>query len=187
MREANMHWRYEDCGLLAPWYTLTCLEWLKTLDTSNWNVFESGAGYSTIWWRANCKNLLTVESDLYWAKAIGGDFKTEGFGLWCRALPDEFAHFLKHWNTIHLMGHPENGHYEDFNCIVIDGIEREKSISYSIPYLKSSGYLIIDNWGQEDFPPDACERTLELLKDWNYKLFPQPTHSNWTTAVFCKP
>lgn len=166
IQEANLHWRYVDGNLIMPWYTLPCLQWLKTLNVSQWNVFEYGCGYSTIWWRLNCKEVISVDSDESWAKSM-------------------VVLFLDYKNSY--VESPSFGFDSPYNCIVVDGLYREDCVKYSIDFLKQNGYLIIDNWGQEDFPPDACERTLELLKDWPYQIFKQPNHSNWTTAVFSKP
>lgn len=167
IRECNLHWRYEDTesGLVMPWLTLPTLEWLKSMDISRWRIFEYGCGYSTVWFRLNCYQLVSVDTNQNWAKAVGAEF-----------VPDNNAYVRSCViNAIPI------------DCIIVDGDWREECLFFAVNELKQNGFLIIDNWMSEDFPPDACERTLELLKYWPYKLFKQPNHSNWVTAVFRKP
>jgi len=165
--ECNRHWQYTDTesGLIMPWYTLPCLHWLKTMDISRWSIFEYGSGYSTIWFRLNCDKLISVDSDERWAKAMSSYY-----------VPQTMPYIESPLASKRI-----------YDCLVIDGVHREACVQVSKETIKSNGYLIIDNWGQEDFPPDACERTLELLKDWPYQIFAQPNHSTWKTAVFVKP
>lgn len=168
--EANLHWAYLDTEtkLIMPWLTLPTLQWLKTMDISQWSVFEYGAGYSTAWFRANCKEVDSIDSEYTWALAMN-----------VKAAFNERAYI----EARGLIG-PAHSHSD---CIVVDGIHREMCVAFSIDYLKSGGFLIIDNWDQEDFPHDAVERTLDLLKDWNREIHAQPNHRTWKTAVFRKP
>jgi len=152
--EANLIWQYKDTesGLIMPWYTLPTLEWLKKQDVSQWNVFEYGAGYSSIWWRAHCKNVASVDHSKSWAYAMTAMYCEEE-ELW--------------------------------DCIVIDSeYWRESCAAFAIPYLKSGGIMIIDNWESENYDPKVNE---ELFKDWSIQIFKQPNHSTWKTAILTKP
>lgn len=169
IREANMIWQYVDTesGLIMPWYTLPMLEWLKKQKTKEWQVFEYGCGYSTIWWRANCGIVESVDSNRLWAQAVEADFyytdtDSNSYPRACR---------LK----------------QIFDCIIVDGIFREECVNFCFDKIKPAGFLIIDNWGQEDFLPDACARTEKLLAGWSKQIFKQPNHSKWQTALFQKP
>jgi len=166
IQEANLHWVYHDtdCGLIMPWYTLPCLQWLKSQDVSQWKVFEFGAGYSTIWFRLNCEEVISIDSNAAWAKAMDATF-----------MPVKAKYVI----------YPLDSGV--FDCIVVDGAWREDCVRECLDALKPGGYLIIDNWKQEDYPEDAAERTLELLHDWGFAEFKQPNHSQWSTVVFVKP
>lgn len=163
IQEANLHWRYMDTesNLVMPWYTLPTLKWLKTQDVKSWNVFEFGSGYSTIWWRLNCRKVISVDSNEAWAKAMSvthwGDEKS-------------FANAL---NTLGM-----------WDCIVVDGIKREECVTECHHSLKPGGFLIIDNYDSEDYDPKPNEA---LLAPWARTIHKQPTHSIWQTAVFQKP
>lgn len=172
---ANKQWQYmeEDTQLLLPWYTLPCLEWLKKQNTKSWNVFEFGAGYSTIWWRLNCNRLLSVDTNESWAKAMNAHFIND---------KNEYStSLIRHASSM------ESLRQEDFliNCIIIDGAWRLECLQNSLDIVVSGGYIIIDNWGQEDFP--YTKEAEELLVGWEKQLFKQPNHSRWVTAVFRKP
>jgi hypothetical protein len=163
--EANRHWQYTDTEtmLIMPWYTLPMLEWLKKQDVRFWDVMEYGAGYSTLWWRANCDHLYSVDSDKLWARAVSVGYETK----------KEY--------------YPNCDVSRQFDCAIVDGSFREACVERVIKFIKPAGFLIIDNWGQDDFPADACERTDNLLAGWSKQLFKQPNHSEWTTALFQKP
>lgn len=166
IQEANLIWRYEDTqsGLIMPWFTLPCLEWLLKQEVNSWKVMEYGAGYSTIWFRANCQKLESIDSNARWATAVGA-FNYEG------SSPEIYI---------------EACAKKDFfwDCIIIDGIQREKCAAFATNHLKSGGYLIIDNYGQEDYNPEI---NAGLFKNWPIQLFKQPNHSTWQTAVLTKP
>jgi len=171
IREANLHWRYEDTetGLILPWYTLPALHWLKQQDVSKWEVFEYGAGYSTIWWRLNCRNVDSIDHNINWSNAMSAI---------CEKTKDDYIEFIRFCieSTTNEMG---------FDCVVIDGEHRKECLEYSIDYVANGGYVIIDNWGQEDFPD--TEFADKLLEGWEKQIFKQPNHTDWCTAVFRKP
>ncbi len=166
--EGNLEWRYldTDSQLLCPWYTLPALQWLKQQDVSKWNVFEYGAGYSTIWWRANCSMITSVENQESWAKAMGAISETE---------KDSYVQCID-------VGAFDLG--EHYDCIIVDGVHREECTEFCLPYLKQGGYLIIDNYDSENYD---INKTVDLLKDWPRVLHKQPNHSQWITAIFTKP
>jgi hypothetical protein len=166
IQEANLTWRYIDTesNLILPWYTKPALEWLKQQDVSQWKIFEYGAGYSTIWWNLNSKESESIDSDMRWAIAMSclhGEDK------------DAYVQIIRQ--------------FPDRDCIIVDGDWRDVCVVFCIQSLKSGGHLIIDNWGQGDFPPAYCDMADDLLKGWDKKLFKQPNHSTWITAIFTKP
>lgn len=181
--EANLNWRYEDTesGLVAPWYTLPTLEWLKKQDVSKWIVFEFGCGYSTIWWRLNAHQVFSVDDNNSWAMAMGARWATD---------KKEYLHIEKWYTTIadkifYKITDRKKGEEGLYDCIVIDGTWRLECLEVAHNFIATGGYIIIDNWGQEDFP--YTQEAEELLKGWDKQLFKQPNHSKWITAVFKRP
>lgn len=164
IQEASLHWRYVDTRsmLVMPWYTLPCLQWLEKQDVKKWIVHEYGAGYSTLWWRLNCDEVYSIEHDYKWSHSMKATFM------------DKKEEYIK-------------GRVDWFpgDCIIVDGEWREECVEFSRDFLKPGGFMIVDNYGQTDFPP--TEKIDELLSGWGKQVFKQPNHSDWRTAVFCKP
>lgn len=182
IREANMHWQYVDteCGLIMPWYTLPCLQWLKEQETYKWVVFEYGCGYSTIWFRLNCLKIISVDHNAQWAKAMSAEHVED---------KKEYIE-APYFYTLPLGAHFNPNFIDEredknlFDCIIIDGEHRKECLEFSIACVNIGGYIIIDNWGQEDFPD--TEFAEKLLEGWEKTIFKQPNHSSWQTAVFRK-
>ncbi len=179
---ANMPWQSIDTesGLILPWFTTPCLEWLKKQDVSRWVIMEFGCGYSTIWFRRNCLIIYSVDNNASWARAMGANLKEE---------KEEYINQAKFYtstlesivaNTFKQV----EGEESKFDCIVIDGAWRLECLQNSFDRVRQGGYIIIDNWNGEDFPD--TKEALEILKDWECQIFKQPNHSNWQTAVFRK-
>lgn len=169
IQEASLQWRYTDGDLIMPWFVLPCLKWLKEQDTSNWSVFEYGCGYSTVWFRANCKEVQSVEHNEAWAKAMSvpclSNNEQQGVD------GDSYKLYVREVAK----------HYYD--CIIVDGIAREECVKFCLPYLVPGGYLIIDNFDSENYD---IKQTEDLLSDFKCMIHKQPTHSTWQTAVFQK-
>lgn len=166
IQEANLHWRYvdTDSNLVMPWYAIGCLEWIKSLDTKEWTVFEYGAGYSTIWWRLNAGLVDSVDHDERWAWAMTA------------------RHETKKAKYIASITSREAG---SLDCVVVDGEWRDECAHAAVDFVAPGGHLIFDNYGQKDFP--STRPIDELLKTWTRHVFFQPNHSDWKTAVFTKP
>lgn len=164
--EANLQWRYYDTpsNLIMPWYTLPTLQWLKSIDISNWSVFEYGAGYSTIWWRIHCYDLDSVDNIKDWAHAMGACH---------REIKEEYITKIAFNDPV--------------DCVIVDGAWREDCARFAKDYIKPGGYMIIDNWQQEDYPVKSCEATDEFLMGWERTLHRQANHGEWCTAVWKKP
>lgn len=169
IQEANLHWRYFDTAtnLIMPWYTLPALQWLQKQEVSQWSVFEYGSGYSTRWWAANGKyaNSCAVDTSEIWAKAMMANHITE---------KKEYIKSCEEFIVTHY----------GWDCIVVDGDWREECVEFCIQFLKSGGYLIVDNYDSENFDP---KKTEHLLKDWEVTIHKQPNHTSWKTAIFIKP
>lgn len=163
LQDANLHWRYMDTAsnLIMPWYTLPALNWITSQNVKEWKVFEYGSGYSTIWWRLNCKHIVSVDNIQDWSVAMSTYY---GY--------NREVYITKINET------SEN------DCIIVDGEYREDCVVYCLPFLKSGGVLIIDNYDSENY--DVSKLPEELL-EWKHEIHHQPNHSFWKTAIFIKP
>lgn len=164
--EANLYWQHLDTEtyLIMPWYSIPTLQWLKTQPVKEWYVFEYGAGYSTIWYRANVKSVLTVDHQESWAKAMGALHAPD---------KEEYIRIFAAFSN------------SKFDLIVVDGEWREECTFHAKGFVKPGGYIIWDNYGQEGFvSPDVID---SILVGWEKTVYRQPNHSSWSTAVFRKP
>lgn len=166
--------RDPDNGLIMPWYTWPCLEWLNGLDLKGKRVFEYGLGDSTLWFMHKGANCYGVDHSIYWwdlcrkynLHKCGFDFSQvyQGAKSYC-----ERPKF-----------------YPLFDMIVIDGIFRDECTEYALKYLKPGGYLIIDNFHQPSVEPNIWTETDRLIKGMPITIYKQPNHYDWQTAVITK-
>lgn len=168
-----LEWQYldKDSGMIMPWYTRPCLDWLKTIDVSKWKVFEYGCGMSTLWWRFNASSVYSVDNDLAWRNKIKYlEFK------------EEKHEYITHPMFVHYHSEP----HILFDCIIIDGHHRDECTQFALDYLKPGGYIIIDNYHQPscDLPASEWTRTDALLKNYPVVIFSEEKHPDWKTALF---
>jgi hypothetical protein len=168
IQEANLQWRHEDtsCNLILPWYVKPALEWLLKQDVKNWSVWEYGAGYSTIWYRLNAAQIISVEHNEAWATSMGAIF-----------FPDKDSYL----NSPSFLIEDD----DEFDLVVVDGEWRDECVPIIKKFVKAGGYLIYDNYDQEGFTSAAGIDA--MLEGWTKQVFFQGNHSSWKTAVFTKP
>lgn len=155
-------------GLIFPWYTWPCLEWLDSLDLSGKRVFEYGIGDSTLWYRAKGAISDGVDSDFSWASKFGVSYAVNSDYIQSAAIP-------------------KPGNFNLFDIVVIDGMYRDQCTKYALRALKSGGYLIIDNYHQPSVEPNDWHLTDKLIEGMPITIYKQPNHDDWSTAVITKP
>lgn len=175
----------ERCGLIMPWYTFPCLDYLRTLDYSQWEVFEWGGGCSTVWYSFNCKFVDALENDPAWASEIREYLLANGqnnFNIKVVPVPPSanapspnMDEYLRYMSSLGKM----------FDCIIIDGSYRNDAIPVSIEYLKPGGYLIFDNF-EQDTSGYVQLPNKHLIDDESLQVFSQPDRPYWKTAVWRK-
>ena len=57
-------------GEPIPWYTYPAIEYLSSLDLSESDIFEYGAGASTLWWAKRARSVTSVEALADWYERI---------------------------------------------------------------------------------------------------------------------
>ncbi|WP_133118050.1 O-methyltransferase [Burkholderia ubonensis] len=132
-------------GNFQPWLTYPLIEYLNGLDFAEKDVFEFGAGASTMFWAARARKVVSVEFDAGWYESLKG------------RVPENVTLF-----------HEADGHrYSQtpkilaprrFDVVVVDGAERYRSARTAIDIIAPGGMIILDN--AEWYP-----RTADLLAD----------------------
>lgn len=171
----------ESCGLVFPWLTKPFLDILKTWNLSQWNVFEWGTGYSTLWFSKHCKKLYSVEVNPFFYKIVSDSIKdlkiTNCEYILFNMLVDDhpqikesqkqYAQLIKDTKEI-------------FDCVIVDGSARNVCGVFAKPFIKSGGVLILDNANQQSIGQDNT-LIFEAYKDCEHYSYLHPWHQDWRT------
>lgn len=57
-------------GQAVAWYTYPLLDFLDTIDTSDWSVVEFGSGQSTIYWSLRARKVVSFETNQEWVDKL---------------------------------------------------------------------------------------------------------------------
>jgi hypothetical protein len=124
-----------ETGLIMPWFNREALDFIKTLNISQWKVFEWGAGYSTLWWQNYVKRITTIEHFSVWYNAIKYKVKPN-CQLYLRKLikckPCPYTTAINETDDL-------------YDCIVIDGRNRVLCAKNVLKHVAPLGYIILDN------------------------------------------
>lgn len=173
LRSAN-EWQWRDNNrLVFPWYVKPFLDELQTWDLSARDVFEYGGGASTLWWASKANSVTSVDANQMYVDAVSNEIKNKGITN---------AQILFKHNPEEYINEVNKGWYD---IIVIDGHYRDECIQPSLARLKHGGVLIFDNWQQPSVHM-AHPQLVEILEKMEHKIYRQPDHEDWATAVFYK-
>ena len=130
-------------GEPLPLYSYPLIEYLLQLDFSRCDVFEFGAGSSTLFWSKRSRSVTAVETDENWYRELSPKLG-------------------KRYELLHVPQHVAHRAIErvkgSFDIIIIDGrFNRYESARSAIPRLKKTGMVILDN-------AESYLRTCELLR-----------------------
>lgn len=159
-----------------PWYTYSAIYFLRTRLRPEMEVFEFGAGYSTLWWAAQVSAVCSVESD----------------PAWCELLRPRLP-----GNTELSYEPPEiDGSYcrsalargRSFDVAVIDGIDRNNCARCCIPALKEEGVIIWDNADWEHEYSDGLNHLAsEGFRRIDFAGVGPLNGYGWSTAILYRP
>lgn len=157
-------------GNAIPWFTYPAIDYLSQLDFRDRDVFEWGAGNSTIYWGKRARKVISVETNRVWIDKISGVvgdnvsviLSSTDLEIYCRQIE----------------------RFDTFDVIVIDGIGQSRLPCSEIASskLKPGGMIILDN---SDLWPQCAEilRNSNLIQVDFTGLVPIEVHFQ-TTSVF---
>ncbi|MFQ5977074.1 MAG: class I SAM-dependent methyltransferase [Candidatus Heimdallarchaeota archaeon] len=163
----------------APWLTEDAIIIIEELAKKDWFCFEWGSGRSTVWFANRIEKIVSLEHDEVWFNKISNVLETNEIHNVKHKLAKisefEESHISKpifNDYTDAILHFPD----QSFDCILVDGRNRNACLVNAIPKLKSGGYLILDN----------AERSYDVssLSDW--KLI-KTTNGIWNTFIWEKP
>lgn len=131
-------------GNYIPWLTYPAIEFIKQLDLTDKTIFEYGSGFSTLFWAARCKKVISVEDDNSWYERMS------------LKLPRNVEYILARTEDEYVAA--AEGRAEKFDVIVNDGIYRLRCAAASTPHLAPDGFIILDN-------SEWCVKTAAFYRD----------------------
>jgi hypothetical protein len=160
-------------GQPLAWYTYAALQFLKPRLRPEMEVFEYGAGNSTLWWASRAAFVASVESDPNWVASL------------TPRLP----------SNVDLRFEPltENGPYahsalarnRTFDIIVIDGFDRNNCAMKCLAALKDDGVLIWDNSDRKQMHGDVfAYLETQGFRELEFGGLGPLNGYGWATSVF---
>ncbi len=160
-------------GQPLAWYTYAALQFLEPRLRGEMEVFEYGAGNSTLWWASRTSFVASVESDSRWV------------ALLTPKLPV----------NVDLRFEPltENGPYAHsalarerlFDIIVIDGFDRNNCALSCLAALKADGVLVWDNSDWRQMHRDAfAHLETQGFREISFGGLGPLNGYGWATSVF---
>lgn len=99
-----------------PWYTYPATEFLSHINLSSFKVFEYGSGYSTLWWAARSKQVMSVEYSELWYEKIKYLIKNKNVEIRLANNPQECFSIVNN----------------DFDVLIVDGRYRRETINHIV-------------------------------------------------------
>lgn len=162
------NWRtHDDQGVMMPWYTRPCLEWLDKLYLKDKFVFEYGCGASSLWWFSRGALTLGVDTKAEWLFLDDEQHHETEKDKYLQCIEDQILGDLA------------------FDIVVIDGDWRDECTGWALENLKKGGHLICDNFEQPSADLAHWPKTRELTKNLKVVgMFKEPLHEDWVSAVW---
>lgn len=159
-------------GTPIPWYTYPAIEYLTSFDFKDCNVFEFGAGNSSLYWAGRARSVCSVEDNQEWFEVVSHR-KQDNQIVLHRA--DE---------TGYVGSLPEQGKL--FEIIVIDGNWRKGCVVEAISCLKDGGMIVLDN--SDRMIEKECGRLLreQGFIQMDFSGFGPINGYCWSTSIFMK-
>ncbi len=125
-------------GEVVPWFNYSVVQLLQDRVQQHWDIFEFGAGYSTLWWSQHVNSVQAVEHDAGWAKLISDLCPPGKVGFEVRPADQTFARSIADIGG-------------EYDVIVVDGYDRPACIRLSGGQLKEDGVMIVDNSNRSEY------------------------------------
>jgi hypothetical protein len=111
-------------GRPIPWYTYPMIDLLQAKDFAGRTVLEFGSGHSTLWWGSRAHWVMAFESDERWYRYVASRAPRN---VQVILVPES------------LEGVDQYVGSQQFDVVVIDGLDRFKAASIAITVVKAGG------------------------------------------------
>jgi hypothetical protein len=169
-------WECRDAeGRPLPWYTYPAIDYLRSIDTSSMRVFEYGCGFSTLFWAAKAKSVVSVEDSGEWFEKVRSTMPTNVI-LKLVQEPERY---------INAINDADIGRGELFDIVIIDAKHRYETARAAVSHVASGGMLILDN--ADWYPETATMLSACGLIRIDMIGFGPINSYIWCTSLFLKP
>ncbi len=127
----------------TPWLHPAAIAAIEAILEPDWEVLETGAGGSTIWFAERVARVVTFEHDAVWYETVWAELERRHLSNVQLRLDPGYIR----------QGIPDFG---KFDLVMIDGRGRVKSCETA--QVRPGGYLVLDNSERERYRP-----AIELL------------------------
>lgn len=157
-----------------PWITYPCLTFLEERITNSMEVFEYGAGNSTLWWSTRVKRVVSCEHNLAWYERTKSILPSN-VELYHVPLEDgaTYSNFVAQYQY-------------QFDVVFIDGRDRVTCIHQALGALKPGGVLILDNSDEAEYSDGLGFMKANGYKQLHFKGPGPITPAVWRTTIFYK-
>lgn len=124
---------------ILPWLPLPLVEFLDSKLNKTFNIFEFGAGLSTIWFFSKNQNVFSIDSDKTFIESLFvGDLEKYNKNILIEENSEAFSEIP--------IDNPSK-----FEIIFIDAEQRYECAVKSLPRLSSNGVIILDNSDRPEY------------------------------------
>lgn len=126
-------------GRKIPMMSYSLIEYLMGQDLTHFDVLELGGGFSTAFWSARVRSVLTLETDSDWARTLAGD---------------KLANVEVRATTPARIDADMAALGRSFDAIMVDAsASRYRCAKAALGLLKPGGFILLDN---SDWYPNTC-------------------------------
>ena len=160
----------------VPWYTYPAIRVLEKRVRPDMEVFEYGAGNSTLWWAERVQSVRAVESDSEWVGRLEPRLPANA--------------------EVHHEPAVDGGRYARFalespaayDVVVIDGEDRNGCATHAVEALKPDGVIVWDNadWSHR-FAEGLAYLAAQGFRRLDFTGLGPLNGYAWTTAVLYRP
>lgn len=174
MRSWELSASVDQDGHPIPWLSYPAIAFLKDRIKPDFQVFEYGAGASTLWFARQVRSVVSCEHEEAWFKRVqqmtAGLTNVELF----------FVPLAEGYST------KIQDYKKQFDVIVIDGRQRNQCAMNSLEALNDRGVLLFDNADRAAYQEGITFLLCAGFKKIDFTGLTPLAHRQITTAIFYK-
>ncbi len=122
-----------------PWFTYSSIDFIENRLSKSQNLFEFGSGNSTIYFASKVKNVVSIEHNKKWYEKVKQDLPHNVKIIFVDFKPDsEYCRIIL-------------SQQEKYDIIIIDAVDRVRTIKNSINSLSEKGIIILDDSERKEY------------------------------------